>query len=55
MTEAEVRAKFAWAIDIVRKHFVNGLNRISDETFLRRRYEEFRRNDDPVAGLEAVR
>lgn len=48
MTEAEVKAKFAWAIDIVRKHFVNGLNRISDEKFLRRRYEEFRRNDDPV-------
>lgn len=48
MTEAEVRTKFAWAIGIVRKHFVNGLNRISEEKFLRRRYEEFRRNDDPV-------
>jgi hypothetical protein len=42
MTEAEVRAKFAWAIAIVRKHFVAGLNRISDEKFLRRQYDEFR-------------
>ncbi len=48
MDEAKLREDFLWAIEIVRKHFVGGLNRISDETFLRRRYEEFRRNDDPV-------
>jgi len=48
MTEAELRTEYAWAIEIVRKHFVGGLKGISDEKFLRRRYEEFRRNDDPV-------
>lgn len=48
MDEAKLKKDFAWAIEIVRKHFVGGLNRISDEKFLRRRYEEFRRNDDPV-------
>ena len=48
MDEAKIRTDYAWAIKIVRKHFVGGLNRISDEKFMRRRYEEFKRNDDPV-------
>ncbi len=48
MDEATFRKDYDWAIEIVRKHFVDGLNHISEERFLHRRYEEFRRNDDPV-------
>ncbi len=48
MDEVTLRKDHDWAIKIVRKHFVGGLNHISEERFLQRRYEEFRRNDDPV-------
>lgn len=48
MDAATLRKDYAWAIKIVRNHFVNGLNHISEERFLQRRYQEFRRIDDPV-------
>lgn len=48
MDETTLRKDYGWAIAIVRKHFVSGLNHISEERFLQRRYQEFKSNDDPV-------
>ena len=39
---------FRWAIDIVRDEFQAGLESICDEKFLKERYKEFTRKDDPV-------
>lgn len=41
-------AKYRWAIDIVRDEFKAGLGSICEEGFIKQRYEEFKRKDDPV-------
>lgn len=48
MPDEELRAQYSWAVDLVRRHFSEGLGRICDEDFLRQRYREFERRDDPV-------
>jgi hypothetical protein len=48
-TEAsKVEKGHDWAVDIVRKHFSVGLERICDPKFLDRRYREFEIKDDPI-------
>lgn len=38
----------AWAVEIIRRHFADGLERICDPAFLAERYREFQRRQDPV-------
>lgn len=37
-----------WAVEIIRRHFADGLERICDPAFLAERYREFQRRQDPV-------
>jgi hypothetical protein len=37
-----------WAVEIVQKHFSDGLARLCDPDFLAKRYTQFKRRDDPV-------
>lgn len=37
-----------WAVEIIRKHFADGLERICDPVFLAQRYGAFERRQDPV-------
>lgn len=38
----------AWAVEIIRRHFADGLEHICDPDFLAERYLEFQRRQDPV-------
>lgn len=46
--ETELRAKHGWAIEIVRGYFSKGLEQICAPEFLRKRYQEFIRKNDPI-------
>jgi len=40
--------EYAWAVEIIRRHFAEGLERICDPDFLAERYREFQRRQDPI-------
>src|SRR5580700_2881970 len=49
MGEADTNLKeFAWAVEIIRKHFSTGLAQICDARFLDRRYKRFVMKNDPI-------
>jgi hypothetical protein len=59
LTDDELKAKYAWAVQIVQRHFENGLAEISDARFLDERYE-FQHKNDPIyaellSGMRAPR
>ena len=43
-----LKFEYAWAVQIIRKHFAKGLTGICDKTFLDGRYAEFQRKRDPI-------
>lgn len=43
-----MRGEYGWAIKIILDQFNTGLERICDERFLTRRYEDFLRKQDPI-------
>jgi len=43
-----VRKDFAWAVEIVRKRFADGLEELCDSEFLDQRYQRFKDRDDPI-------
>lgn len=46
--EAAALESHQWAAEIVERHFVNGIDRLLDPAFVKRRYLEFERKADPV-------
>ncbi|MCY2926385.1 MAG: hypothetical protein NT031_13285 [Planctomycetota bacterium] len=47
-TVAEAKDEFPWAVEIVRKRFSDGLERLCDPQFLEKRYSQFLDRDDPI-------
>jgi hypothetical protein len=43
-----LQQEYGWAVEIVRKHFATGLERICNQRFLDGRYAEFQRKRDPI-------
>lgn len=46
--EWPTRREHGWAIDIIHKHFNTGLERICDEKFLAKRYNDYQAKHDPI-------
>jgi hypothetical protein len=47
-TPEEIREEYAWAVELVRKRFSDGLEGICEPKFLADRYQWFKTRDDPV-------
>ncbi len=48
LSPEQLKAHYAWAIKIVKRHFEEGLARVSDKLFLEQRYGEFKRKNDAI-------
>jgi hypothetical protein len=47
-TAREIRKKYGWAIEIIRKRFTDGIQRLCEPRFLAERFREFHAREDPI-------